>query len=120
MTPAEPRLYSIKEASELTDVAPHTLRHWERRIPEFLSPVRTDGRQRRYTAECLEKIRKLDYYVNARGLSLVGAQRMIEEGLNVPESPRQELRDKVLADKRVAQAVEGIVELIRKKILEEI
>jgi DNA-binding transcriptional MerR regulator len=113
------RLYSIKETSELTDIPPHTLRLWERKIPGFLQPVRTKGGQRRYTGTCLEKIRKLDYYVNAKGLSLVGAQRMIEEGQEVGESPEQELREKILADKRVRQAVDEIANLIRKKILEE-
>lgn len=115
----EERLYSIKETSELTDVAAHTLRLWERKLPDFLHPVRTTGGQRRYTGECLERIRKLDYYVNGKGLSLVGAQRMIEEGQDVEASPQQELREKILADKRVRQAVEEISDLIRKKILEE-
>ncbi len=112
------RLYSIKEASELTDVPPHTLRFWERKIPGFLKPVRTDGGQRRYTSECLDKIRKLDYYVNHKGLTLVGARRMIEEGLE-PDSTEKELKDKILADKRVRQAVDEIVDLIRRKILDE-
>lgn len=115
----ETQLYSIKEASELTDVPPHTLRLWERKIPGFLRPVRTHGGQRRYTADCLEKIRKLDYYVNAKGMSLVGAQRMIEEGHDLGDSPERELREKILADKRVRQAVDEIVDLIRKKILDE-
>jgi MerR family transcriptional regulator/heat shock protein HspR len=114
----EERLYSIKEASELTDVPSHTLRFWERKIPGFLSPVRTEGGQRRYTTECLHKIRKLDYYVNHKGLTLVGARRMIEEGIE-PSSAEKDLKDKVLADKRVRQAIDEIVELIRKKILEE-
>ncbi len=116
---ATDRHYSIKEASELTDVPAHTLRLWERKIPGFLQPVRTSGGQRRYTEDCLEKIRKLDYYVNHKGMTLVGAQRMIEEGLE-PEVDREpDLKDKVLADKRVRQAVDEIVALIRKKILEE-
>ncbi|MBI5016573.1 MAG: MerR family transcriptional regulator [Deltaproteobacteria bacterium] len=114
----EERLYSIKEASELTDVPPHTLRFWERKIPGFLRPDRTDGGQRRYSGTCLAKIRKLDYYVNHKGMSLVGARRMIEEGVE-PDSVERELKDRILADKRVRQAVDEIVELIRKKILEE-
>jgi MerR family transcriptional regulator, heat shock protein HspR len=112
-------VYSIKEASELTDIPPHTLRLWERKIPGFLKPVRTRGGQRRYTADCLDRIRKLDFYVNSKGLSLVGARRMIEEGHDLKGSPEQELREKILADKRVRQAVDSIVELIRKRILEE-
>lgn len=114
----EERLFSIKETSELTDVPAHTLRFWERKIPGFLKPVRTEGGQRRYTTDCLEKIRKLDYYVNHRGLTLVGARRMIEEGIE-PASAERELKEKVLADKRVRQAIDEIVDLIRKRILEE-
>jgi DNA-binding transcriptional MerR regulator len=116
---SEDRLYSIKEASELTDVASHTLRLWERKIPGFLRPVRTTGGQRRYTEDCLEKIRKLDYYVNHKGMTLVGAQRMIEEGLEPQGSSEPDLKDKILADKRVRQAIDEIAALIRKKILEE-
>ena len=113
------RLYSIKETSELTDVPSHTLRFWERKIPEFLRPVRTSGRQRRYPADCLDRIRQLDYYVNHKGMTLVGAQRMIEEGVEPERNAKQELREKILADKRVRQAVDEIVELIRRRILEE-
>ncbi|GAB4262351.1 MAG: hypothetical protein Kow0092_12670 [Deferrisomatales bacterium] len=113
------RLYSIKEASELTDVPSHTLRFWERKIPSFLRPVRTKGGQRRYTEECLEKIRKLDYYVNHKGMTLVGARRMIEEGVEPGAEEDRELREKILSDKRVRQAIDEIADLIRKKILEE-
>jgi DNA-binding transcriptional MerR regulator len=111
--------YSIKEASELTDVPPHTLRFWERKMPGFLRPARTTGGQRRYTEACLEKIRKLDYYVNHKGMTLVGAKRMIDEGLEPGSEAEMELRNKILADKRVRQAVDEIVELIRKRILDE-
>ena len=45
-------------------------------------------------------------------------RRMIEEGVE-PDSVERELKDRILADKRVRQAVDEIVELIRKKILEE-
>ncbi len=114
----EERLYSIKEASELTDVPPHTLRLWERKLPGFLRPERTEGRQRRYTEECLEKIRKLDYYVNHKGLSLVGAQRRIEEGLDPESLETLQLTEKILADKRVQQAIDEIAGLIRRKIIE--
>lgn len=116
---SDDRHYSIKEASELTDVPAHTLRLWERKIPGFLQPVRTTGGQRRYTEGCLDKIRKLDYYVNHKGMTLVGAQRMIEEGLEPDADREPDLKDKVLADKRVRQAIDEIVALIRKKILEE-
>lgn len=115
----EERLYSIKEASELTDVPSHTLRFWERKIPGFLKPVRTKGGQRRYTEECLEKIRKLDYYVNHKRMTLVGARRMIEEGVEPGNEEERELKESIMADKRVRQAIDEIVDLIRRRILEE-
>ncbi len=112
------RLYSIKETSELTDVPSHTLRFWERRMPGFLTPVRTSGGQRRYTEECLERVKKLDYYVNHKGLSLVGAKRRIEEGVDPEIDERRQLAERILSDKRVRQAVDEIADLIRRKILD--
>lgn len=112
------KLYSIKETSELTDVPTHTLRFWERRMPGFLNPERTTGGQRRYTEACLERVKQLDYYVNHKGLSLVGAKRMIEEGVEPEIDERRQLAERILSDKRVRQAVDEIADLIRRKIIE--
>ncbi|GAB6062077.1 MerR family transcriptional regulator [Deferrisoma palaeochoriense] len=111
-------LYTIKEVSELTDVPVHTIRLWDRKLPGFLAPHRTPGGQRRFTRECIERVRKLDYFVNEKGLTPVGARRRIEEGAAEGGTGPRELREAILADRRVRQAIDEIVELIRKKILE--
>ncbi|NOY45231.1 MAG: MerR family transcriptional regulator [Deltaproteobacteria bacterium] len=113
-------LYSIKEVSELTDVPAHTIRLWDRKLPGFLAPHRTPGGQRRFTEECVERIRKLDYYVNQKGMTPVGARRRIEEGIEPESHEAQELREIILADRRVRQAIDEIVELIRKKLLDAV
>ena len=94
------RLYSIKEASELPDVSVHTLRFWERKLPGYLAPVRTPAGYRRYTEQWLEKIRRLDFFVHKKGLTLIGARRMIEEGRN-PEDMEPTIAEVVLKNKRV-------------------
>jgi DNA-binding transcriptional MerR regulator len=111
--------YSIKEASELTDVAPHTIRYWERKLPGFLCPARTSGGQRRFTEECLGKIRKLDYYVNHRGMTPVGAKRMIDDGVEPENGTDHKSKNKIFGDDQVRQAVDEILGLVRKRILEQ-
>ncbi len=49
-------LLTIKNASELTDLPPSTLRFWEKEFSEFLIPVRTKGGQRRYRKDDISLI----------------------------------------------------------------
>jgi DNA-binding transcriptional MerR regulator len=111
--------YTIKEASELTDVPPSTLRRWERELPGFLEPVRSAGRQRRYLEADLEKIRKLDYYIKHKGMTPAGAKLMIEDGVEPEGETDQELQDQIFGDKRVSDAIDTLFNLIRQKVLEE-
>jgi len=53
------RLMSIREVSALTDVPPHTIRFWEKEMPNILRPERTSGGQRRYDAKMAERIRMI-------------------------------------------------------------
>ena len=62
----------------------------------------------------------MDYYVNHKGLSMVGARRRIDEGRDPASLETMELKEKVLADKRVQQAIDEIVDLIRRRIVAEL
>ena len=62
-------VYSISVASELTGVEPHTLRLYEQK--GLLSPARTDGGTRRYSARDIEHIRRIAE-LTAAGLNLTG------------------------------------------------
>ncbi|MFO7878287.1 MAG: MerR family transcriptional regulator [Desulfovermiculus sp.] len=63
------RTYTIKEASRKANVSTHTLRYWEKVLNGIVVPLRTNGGQRRYTAEhllLLSEIKRL----KRKGLTL--------------------------------------------------
>ena len=80
-------LYSISQVNALTGVPKSTLRFWEKEFAEFLVPLRTTGNQRRYDAQSVELIGKIDQLVNVDGYTLEGARRKIKELNNGRVSP---------------------------------
>ncbi len=72
------QIYSIGQVNALTGIPKPTIRFWEKEFSDFLSPLRTEGNQRRYdrhTVEVLENIRRL---VHEEGFTLEGARRKLE------------------------------------------
>ncbi len=67
---AEP-VYTIAVASRLTGMHPQTLRKYER--AGFLRPAR-DGHQRFYSASDLDRLRRIRYLVEDRGLNMAGVE----------------------------------------------
>lgn len=65
--------YTIGEVADFLDIPSSTLRYWESQF-RILSPSRTPTGRRRYTADDIEKIRKLYYLVKEKGLKLDAAQ----------------------------------------------
>ena len=55
------QLFSILQVSEKLKIPKHTLRFWERELDGLVIPLRTQGGQRRYTAQnivILEEVKK--------------------------------------------------------------
>jgi len=67
-------VYVISVASELTGVHPQTLRAWDRR--GLVSPARTGGMSRRYSANDVARIRKV-HDLTTQGLTLAGVSRIL-------------------------------------------
>ena len=90
--PTEKR-YRISEVSELTGVSLHVLRNWERCIGK-LRPKRTRSGRRIYSEGDVELIRTVKYLVKHKGVTLAGANRIInQEGHKgvLPRSPESAL-----------------------------
>ena len=62
-------VYGITTAAELVGIDPQSLRLYERR--GLLEPARTDGGTRRYSADDLERLRRIRELLDA-GLNLAG------------------------------------------------
>lgn len=82
-------VYVISVAAELSGMHPQTLRIYERR--GLVSPARTEGGNRRYSDEDIERLRRIATYA-ADGMNLEGIRRVMElEAEN--ERLRAELED---------------------------
>lgn len=68
-------VYGISVAAELSGVAVQSLRLYERH--GLLSPVRSGGGTRRYSADDLVRLRRISVLVNA-GVNLAGISRILE------------------------------------------
>lgn len=89
MAPADEKRYRISEVSELTGVSLHVLRNWEQCIAK-LRPKRSRTGRRVYSAGDIELIRTVKYLVKHKGITLAGANRIInQEGHKgvLPKSP---------------------------------
>lgn len=102
------KLLSILDVSRRTGLARHTLRFWEHEMNGILVPLRTKGRQRRYSAEHLcviEEIKKL----KADGLTLDDIRNEMHSRSRGQEKTGSDAdRIDLLAD-RIAEAVKSVI-----------
>lgn len=68
--------FTMREASRLAQVAPHTLRFWENKFGE-LKPSRRDGGHRRYSRADLELILEIKDLLHRRKMTVAGARRAL-------------------------------------------
>lgn len=69
---------SISVASRITGVEVHTLRYWEREFADVLTPVRTEGGQRRYRPEDIQTVFVLKRLLRDEMFSIAGARKHLE------------------------------------------
>ena len=81
------RLMSIREVSAITGVPPHTLRFWEKEMPDILCPRRTPGGQRRYDSEMMERARMIKRLSDERKYSLAAIRERLGSVHEYGESP---------------------------------
>lgn len=68
-------VYVISVAAELAGVHPQTLRVYERK--GLLSPERTTGNTRRYSAQDIERLRRIQELTQRDGVNLAGAKMIL-------------------------------------------
>jgi len=74
------KYYTIQQLSQKLNLPKPTLRFWEKELDGLIVPYRTNGGQRRYTAENLQVIEEVKK-LQKKGLSLLE----IKERLSQPE-----------------------------------
>ena len=110
------RLMSIREVSALTGVPPHTLRFWEKEMPDVLRPWRTPGGQRRYDAEMAERVRMIKRLSDEKRYSLVAIREQLGAIEGFSES-RSETRKRIRTERAVELVVDEIANLLKERLL---
>lgn len=82
-------IYVISIAAELAGVHPQTLRVYERK--GLLSPQRTSGNSRRYSARDIELLQRIQDLTN-EGINLTGVMRILELEQELARTDRQRAR----------------------------
>ena len=82
-------IYVISIAAELAGVHPQTLRVYERK--GLLSPQRTSGNSRRYSARDIELLQRIQDLTN-EGINLTGVMRILELEQELARVGRQRAR----------------------------
>src|SRR3954451_15376873 len=65
-------VYTIAVASRLTGMPPQPLRKYER--AGLLRPARPSGNQRLYSADDIERLKRIQYLVEERGVNVAGLE----------------------------------------------
>jgi len=73
----EEDLLSIGDVARELGVATHTLRFWEKEFDFYLSPTRTEGRQRRYGDDDMDRLERIHALLKVDGYSIAGAKRFL-------------------------------------------
>lgn len=69
--------YSIGEVKEMTGIAPHVLRYWEREF-NLLRPRKDRSGRRAYRAKDIEKIETIKDLLYRKKYSIAGAKRCLQ------------------------------------------
>ena len=65
-------VYTIAVASRLTGMHPQTLRKYER--AGLVTPARPSGNQRLYSATDIERLKRIQYLVDQKGVNVAGLE----------------------------------------------
>ena len=84
---AERLFYSMGEVSEMFDVNPSLLRHWETQF-SILRPKRNKKGNRLYSPADVEHLKLIYHLVKERGMTLEGARKALKESRGRQEVPR--------------------------------
>ena len=68
---------SISQVEAITGINKPTLRYWERNFAGYLNPRRSDGNQRSYNMEEVQKILQIKKLLKTEGYTIVGAKKKL-------------------------------------------
>lgn len=95
-----PKGLGIGDVSKMCKVPAYTIRFWEKEFQDYLAPLRTQGRQRRYSDTHLSQILRIKKLLWEDRFSIQGAKRLLKgtgiaplllDGKNIPIADTHDL-----------------------------
>ena len=112
LIPPVKEIFSIGEASEITQIAPDVLRYWESEF-QLLRPSRRESGQRRYSRKDLEMILKIKDLLYVKRFTIPGAKKFLSgEKRAGPEQVKMELSDSGAAADLLKETKQTLEELL--------
>lgn len=106
---ADKLFYSMGEVSEMFDVNPSLLRHWETQF-SVIRPKRNKKGNRLYTPQDVEKLKLIYHLVKEQGMTLEGAKKALRRsGSEVGPNRDMELLERL-------QRVRAMLEEVREEL----
>ena len=107
---------SIREMSALTGVPPHTLRFWEKKMPDVLNPGRTPGGQRRYSPEMVDRVHMIRRLTEEKRYSLAAIRNHLSTVSGFAEQAQLH-GSHVQKEQAIDLIVNEIAHLLKEKLL---
>jgi DNA-binding transcriptional MerR regulator len=76
--------YTIGEVSNLLDLKPYVIRFWETEFPQ-LKPRKDHGRNRQFTEDHIELLRKIKDMLYTQKFTIDGARQKLKQDRKAPE-----------------------------------
>ncbi len=110
-------VYMISVAAELAGMHPQTLRIYESR--GLIEPERTSGGTRRYSAEDVERLRRIQELTSELGMNLAGVEKVFELEEELVRM-RDRMRRLERQAERLQQEMADEIERVRKSFRREL
>jgi MerR family transcriptional regulator/heat shock protein HspR len=110
-------VYMISVAAELAGMHPQTLRIYESR--GLIEPERTSGGTRRYSADDVERLRRIQELTSELGMNLAGVEKVFELEREL-DRMRERMRRLERQAERMEQEMHEEIERVRKSFRAEL
>ncbi len=107
--------YSIGEVSNLLGLKDHILRYWEKEFDQ-LKPKKKLGRNRKYTQEDIELLRRIKYMLYNQRFTIEGVKKKLKEMKRNKEQIKLDFPvEKNELKKHIIMELKNIKEILQKK-----
>ena len=106
--------YTIGEVGNLLDLKAHVLRYWETEFPQ-VHPKKKFGRNRRYSPDDIDILKKIKYMLHTQGFTIEGAKKKLKIDMANKEQISLDFSvDKKEAKKHIINELKKVKELLKR------